>query len=227
MDKAEKLKLFSRFNKWYHTMSLGDGIITPGDPGNNRMKWKAISGRLPVKVEGKTFIDLGPAEGYFSIKMLQKGASSGVCVERNEKMINKLEFCMKCIFGKIPDGLKIVRMEIDDLMYNDPVFRDSLGIPSSWDYSIALAIAHWVNDPLVFAKYLAKITRLKSFVEIVVNDVDEYGISTKRAKKMFKWDIGKEIFKNMSRCAGFKHVISLKDYVTSFGSHRALYELSK
>ena len=225
MKREEKLAFISKNKKWYHTIYLGDDVTTEGDPGNNQQKWKLIRSVLPNRLSGDdNFADFGAAEGYFSAKMIQKGCNLGVCFERCPNMMKKFDFVMKCIFGD-NNGSFILRNKglIDDYVLQNmdtkkPVFN----------YVIALAVIHWLKHPTLFLEYLAKATRKIAFVEIKINDIDEEGMrTTRKGKNMIKWDIGKKLFTRLVESYGFNKIVLLDDYITSFGSHRALYALYK
>ena len=225
MNKKEKLAFLSKNKKWYHTIYLGDGITTKGDPGNNQQKWKLIRSVLPKRLSmNDNFADFGAAEGYFSVKMLQKGCTLGVCFERCPKMMKKFDFVIENVYGdKTKSFICRQEGEIDDYVLQNmdtkkPVFS----------YVIALAVIHWLKHPTLFLEYLAKATKEIAFVEIKVNDFDKEGLrTTRKGKNMIKWDIGEKLFTRLVKAYGFKEVVMLDDYVTSFGSHRALYALHK
>ena len=95
-----------------------------------------------------------------------------------------------------------------------------------YDYTFALAIYHWLKDPIRFLQMLADITKHKCFFEIKVNEADSFGLNTQR-KDGIKWNFGHDLFTNLAHSSGFYVVKLLGDYTTHFGSHRALYVLGK
>jgi hypothetical protein len=58
--------------KWFHQIDLGHGILTPGD-GKNRQKLAGF--HLPDDLTGKTFLDVGAWDGFFSFEAERCGAS--------------------------------------------------------------------------------------------------------------------------------------------------------
>lgn len=58
--------------EWYHTLDLGDGISTPGT-----FDLRGIVDRLgiPERLDGKTVLDVGPGDGFFSFLFEERGAS--------------------------------------------------------------------------------------------------------------------------------------------------------
>ena len=62
---------------WYHTLDLGNGIVTPG--------WfdlRPISDRLPwPDVEGKRCLDVGTYDGFFAFELERRGAAEVVATD--------------------------------------------------------------------------------------------------------------------------------------------------
>ena len=57
---------------WYHTIDLGQGLVTPGHYDHRPfLPWYG----LPRSLAGKTALDVGPASGFFSFEMEQRGAT--------------------------------------------------------------------------------------------------------------------------------------------------------
>ena len=56
---------------WYHTIDLGDGLVTPG-VFDYRNEW--INYGLPQEFGGRTVLDAGPATGFFSFECAKRGA---------------------------------------------------------------------------------------------------------------------------------------------------------
>ena len=63
---------------WYHTIDLGDGVLTPGE-----FDTKAALERLPFpkSLEGKRCIDVGTRDGFWAFTMEQRGASEVVGID--------------------------------------------------------------------------------------------------------------------------------------------------
>ena len=57
---------------WYHTVDLGNGMITPGS-----FDYRATVDHfgLPASMEGMTALDVGSATGFFAFEMERRGAS--------------------------------------------------------------------------------------------------------------------------------------------------------
>ncbi len=57
--------------KWFHTIDLGNGVITPGED-NTPEKLKTLG--LPEHLTGTTVLDIGAWDGFFSFEAERRGA---------------------------------------------------------------------------------------------------------------------------------------------------------
>ena len=56
---------------WYHTIDLGDGLVTDGRYDHRPFLERY---RLPQRLDGKTVLDIGAASGFFSFECERRGA---------------------------------------------------------------------------------------------------------------------------------------------------------
>jgi tRNA (mo5U34)-methyltransferase len=68
----EELKRAVAAHDWYHTIDLGSGIVTPGV-----FDLRPIVSLLgiPDRLDGKTALDVGPGDGFFSFVLEERGAT--------------------------------------------------------------------------------------------------------------------------------------------------------
>ena len=73
MDAPEldKLRSYVRSLRWYHTIDLGGGLVTPGE-----YDLRPYLGRygFPDDLRGRTALDIGAASGFFSFELERRGA---------------------------------------------------------------------------------------------------------------------------------------------------------
>jgi tRNA (mo5U34)-methyltransferase len=75
---ADDLKQRVREFEWYHTIDLGQGVITPGQYD---LKPLLKHYGIPASLRGKTVLDVGPGHGFFSFEFEARGASRVATVE--------------------------------------------------------------------------------------------------------------------------------------------------
>jgi tRNA (mo5U34)-methyltransferase len=63
---------------WFHTIDLGDGIVTPGrDESARKLSWVG----LPRDLGGRSVLDVGAWDGFFSFEAERRGAARVVAVD--------------------------------------------------------------------------------------------------------------------------------------------------
>jgi tRNA (mo5U34)-methyltransferase len=63
---------------WFHTIDLGDGIVTPGrDESARKLSWIGLPGDL----RGRSVLDVGAWDGFFSFEAERRGAARVVAVD--------------------------------------------------------------------------------------------------------------------------------------------------
>ncbi|HRT55377.1 MAG TPA: hypothetical protein P5038_02005 [Candidatus Paceibacterota bacterium] len=59
--------------RWHHSIDLGQGIITPGQDNSPR---KLARLGLPESLAGKTVLDVGAWDGFFSFEAERRGRAT-------------------------------------------------------------------------------------------------------------------------------------------------------
>ena len=63
-----------RSRTWFHTIDLGDGIITPGQKDTPA---ELVHLHLPADLSGQTVLDIGAYDGFYSFEAERRGAKTG------------------------------------------------------------------------------------------------------------------------------------------------------
>ena len=71
-DRERKLEDVRRVKLWWHTIDLGDGIVTPGQPNAHQQELRVAA--MPMPWEGKTVLDVGCWDGFYSFWCEKQGA---------------------------------------------------------------------------------------------------------------------------------------------------------
>ena len=66
--------------RWFHTIDLGNGIVTPGEDASPE-KLRRI--RLPRDLRGRTVLDVGAWDGFYSFEAERRGAQRVVAIDPN------------------------------------------------------------------------------------------------------------------------------------------------
>src|SRR5438045_7785979 len=64
--------------RWYHTIDLGGGVVTNGVDDTPQRLARV---QLPASLNGKTVLDIGAWDGYFSFECERRGAARVVALD--------------------------------------------------------------------------------------------------------------------------------------------------
>jgi tRNA (mo5U34)-methyltransferase len=141
--------------KWFHTIDLGNGIITPG---YDRSSAKLLQIGLPADLIGKSVLDIGAWDGFFSFE----------CEHRNAKRVLATDhFCWSGEEWGTKKGFdlakkvlnsKVEEKEIDVL----ELTADKVG---TFDVVLFLGVLYHMRYPLVSLERVASVTKGKLILE--------------------------------------------------------------
>lgn len=69
---VEEIKQAVNNTTWWHTIDLGHGIVTPGSDDS---PYKLEQLGMPERLTGRTVLDIGASDGFFSFQAERRGAS--------------------------------------------------------------------------------------------------------------------------------------------------------
>ncbi|MBI4101551.1 MAG: DUF1698 domain-containing protein [Candidatus Nealsonbacteria bacterium] len=85
MDKETVLKRMAKISYWWHSLELGYGIVTPGHHGgiHHPSGDKALleKMKLPSDLTGKSVLDIGAWDGFYSFEAEKRGANKVVAID--------------------------------------------------------------------------------------------------------------------------------------------------
>jgi len=131
-------------SKWYHRMDLGNGIVTPGvfEPGTDMTEIFE-----KAQFRGKTVLDLGCWDGYWSFLAEKKGASLVVAADVRADTLENFLLARQILNSNV---LPLFTVNVLDMESN----LDIEGIPPLFDVIIFYGVLHHLRDPM---QSLAKI----------------------------------------------------------------------
>jgi len=193
---AEKQAAIDAVPFWWHSIDVGDGVITPGRRNLDGMiaNWNAC--HVP-KLKKKSVLDIGAWDGYFSFEAERRGASKVTALDKfiwqrriwrapelKSRMLANGTMDDRRIPGYVDHGFSNklgfdtvhrligsnVEQYIDDLATVDPV---DLGMH---DIVFYLGGLYHKSDPLGVLKRLSAVTRELAIVETA--GIDTPGIDS-------------------------------------------------
>ena len=80
IDRAAKQQLVDAVSPWHHSIDLGDGVVTPGSKTPHHIWDELRRLRLP-DMAGKSVLDVGAWDGYYTLHAEHHGASRVVALD--------------------------------------------------------------------------------------------------------------------------------------------------
>jgi tRNA (mo5U34)-methyltransferase len=141
--------------RWFHTIDLGDGMLTPGIEKTTAAKLDYIG--LPESLPGKTVLDIGAWDGFFSFECERRGADR---VLATDSLMWRLE-TGKAGFDTAREALgsRVEALEID-VMELSPQ-----RIGGTFDIVLFLAVLYHMRDPMLALEHAASVTGERMIIE--------------------------------------------------------------
>jgi tRNA (mo5U34)-methyltransferase len=149
---------------WFHGIDLGDGLLTPGFKDNNLLRAEA-NVVFSYPVAGKTVLDIGAWDGFFSFEAERRGASRVLATDW---------YCWSGPGWGTQAGFnharRVLKSNVEDQEINVPdISPETVGI---FDVVIMSGVLYHVTDPLMILKKAADVTRECLIIETAVALVD-------------------------------------------------------
>ncbi|HTU45274.1 MAG TPA: DUF1698 domain-containing protein [Bryobacteraceae bacterium] len=145
--------------RWWHRISLGDGIVTPG-PDDTPLKIAAA--HLPADLTGKTVIDVGTWDGAFAFECEHRGASRVLATDL---------FVWER-FGRAGFDLahEILKSRVEPRMIS--VEDLAPGTVGMFDIVLFLGVLYHAQDPMRYLRNVASICRDLVVLETHIDALD-------------------------------------------------------
>lgn len=150
--------------RWYHTIDLGQGVVTRG-VDNTPVRLARV--RLPDSLQGRSVLDVGAWDGFFSFEAERRGASRVVASDYYSwhgvgwgtgQGKAGFELARTALGSRVED----VDLDVMDLS------PERLG---SFDVVLFLGVLYHLRDPLLALERVASVTRDLLVLETVVDMV--------------------------------------------------------
>jgi 2-polyprenyl-3-methyl-5-hydroxy-6-metoxy-1,4-benzoquinol methylase len=198
----EKLRPVFRHHLWRHRIPLGIEELTT--PGYLMMPNEWSSCFLPDSLDGKSFLDAGANDGYFSFEAERRGASAvdAIDIYRDTDFFSNTS-------GWSDTGIRIVRDVLDSrIQITNCSILNLQSLGKSFDFVFCNNVLAWIRDVEEAIKQLTTVcsgTLLLS--DVFNNEISEHNardkyedntLSLNKLKKQFEL-LGWEIFRIETR----------------------------
>jgi tRNA (mo5U34)-methyltransferase len=145
---------------WWHSIDIGHGVMTPGGSGDTSRSLKLLD--LPDDLTGKTVLDIGAWDGFYSFECERRGAARVVASD-----LFAWRYISKAGFDLARDVLdsRVEDLEID-------VFDISPETVGMFDIVLFLGVLYHLRDPFLGLAHAASVTRERLIIETHVDLLD-------------------------------------------------------
>jgi tRNA (mo5U34)-methyltransferase len=229
---AEELQAQADAFGWYHTIDLGNGVVTKG------ISVQETSAGVIPDVTGRSVLDIGAWDGKFSFAAEQAGASRVVALDHyawGVDFVARGAYWAECIAnGTLPDqsrdetdfwrpdlpgqrGFNFARAALDSKV--EPVVGDFQKIDldelGAFDVVLYLGVLYHMKEPLTCLERLRAVTKEVAVIEteaVHIQGFDGEVLMQFHAGSDLRVDFGNwyvptiEALHNLCRAAGFSEV---------------------
>ncbi len=152
MNPTELEEAIKKYD-WYQRIPLGCGLFTPGTTESDSER-KLQFMQLPENLAGKSVLDVGCNEGFFTFEAERRGAVRALAIDQREKHREKFELVRR-ILGLTAE---FRTMSLYDL---DPA------VIGQFDIVFFLAVFHHLRYPFLALDKLAAVTKEVAIMEVL------------------------------------------------------------
>lgn len=210
--------------KWFHSIELAPGVVTPGlDTTRDRLDIL----RIPADLSGKSVLDVGAWDGFFSFEAERRGADRVLATDSfawegtNWSSKAGFELCRRALSSRVED-------QTIDVLELSP---DTLG--GRFDVVLCLGVLYHMKHPMLMIERVAGVTG-----ELLILETHVDMTWTRRPAMAFYpdrlgvdptnwWGPNPEALTGMLRVAGFDHVEIVTPDTATYRAGRSLRRLPR
>jgi tRNA (mo5U34)-methyltransferase len=158
-DSASVLRERVAAIRWFHSIELPDGVVTPG-ADDTRARVGIL--QMPKDLSGKSVLDIGAWDGFFSFEAERRGASRVVAAD--SFAWNGSDWSSKAGFELARNALRSTVQDVEvDVMDLNP---ERLG---KFDLVLFLGVLYHLRHPLLALERVASVTGEQLILETHVD----------------------------------------------------------
>lgn len=148
---------------WFHSIDLGNGIVTPGQKDTPT---EAAVMQIPADLTGKTVLDIGAYDGFYSFEAERRGAARVVAADHwtwnwpGSDARRNFDLAREVLGSRV----EAVDVPVEELS------PDRVG--GTFDVVLFLGVLYHAPDPLGYLKRVRSVTKGFAIVETVVDLLD-------------------------------------------------------
>lgn len=222
MNRSDKLRLVQAVPFWWHTLDLGDGVITPGQTPVQAQEARLAA--VPTDIRGKTLLDVGCWDGYFSFACERLGANVLATDTFQHTEFVRRKYGIELAPGA---GFNVARQILASKVDFRQTDLASL-LKERFDIVLYLGVLYHTKNPLLALEQLAKLTGEALILEShYIPDANGraymqfYAGDEQNEDPTNWWGPTVDCIERMCRVAGFSAVECVRTYYDN--DHRVIF----
>jgi tRNA (mo5U34)-methyltransferase len=148
---------------WFHTIDLGDGVVTPGQKDTLA---EVVHLHLPADLSGQTVLDIGAYDGFYSFEAERRGAKRVLAADHwawnwpGADARGNFELAHRALGS----GVETRDIPVEEIS------PEALG--STFDVVLFLGVLYHAPDPLGYLERVRSVTSGFAVIETVVDLLD-------------------------------------------------------
>ncbi len=206
MDKKDLIEKVIELGPWFHSIDVGDNVRTreiaplpgPQPDDHPRKQWADLVDAVSSGLSGKRILDIGCADGFYSVEFARRDALEVVAVDPWRKHINRIDWLREHL--GLPNITPVVgsieQMTVENTGKFDVVFM--------------LGLLYHLKDPLGGLEAVSKLSNVLYLESITVFDEDNPYLYLKPPMEgvshISKWIPTTRCIRDMLEMVGFTSV---------------------
>lgn len=160
---VDRLRAEVESRTWFHTIEIFPGLRTPGDEDTIT---KARHMRIPEDLTGKSVLDIGAYDGYFSFEAERRGASRVLATD---------DWTWNWPGSDARRNFELVRDVLGSNVQSHEVSVEALNVAEvggRFDVVLFLGVLYHAPDPIGYLKNVRKVTQGVAIIETLVDLLD-------------------------------------------------------
>jgi tRNA (mo5U34)-methyltransferase len=146
--------------EWFHSIDLGNGIVTPGSCTPDYLKFFMQQVRFPDRFERLRVLDIGAYDGFFSFEAERRGAAHVTAID-----VNPIDCrCMKIAHEVLESRVEYHHMSVYNL---DP------GVIGTFDVVFFFGVYYHLRYPLLALDQIWNVVRPGGYVLVETHVIDK------------------------------------------------------
>ncbi len=138
---------------WFHTFALSPGIYTPGIARDHRYRLAVLG---PERVQGRSVLDVGAFDGFYSFLAERRGARRVVAVD-NEQYVDWVQARFGITVPAAAGFHAIAELTDSQVEYHQMNAEAVRELGEQFDVALCFGILHRVTDPVALLQALADV----------------------------------------------------------------------